>query len=301
MHKFGSSESLGIIDKETVDKKFLQNVSKKDGRYVAKLPRKDQHPRLYDNFILAKKRLESLLKRLRQNSALLKQYSDIINEQLKNNIAEEVNDNLPTIGKTYYMLHQAVTREDHTTSKLRIVHDASSKLKGPSLNDCLEAGESKYTYLFGTLIRFRLHNIAVVADIEKAFLNIGNQEDDRDVLRFLWKEDPFDKTSKLKVLRFTRVCFGVVSSMFHLEATIDHHLSCCLEDHPDINPDIINKTRHSLYVDNLSSGAEKLKDASELYIQFQSIFEKANMNLPKWKSNSTQRSTLQIHRCSSHG
>ena len=46
-----------------------------------KLPWKDQHPLLYDNFILAKKRLESLLKRLRQNSALLKQYSDIINEK----------------------------------------------------------------------------------------------------------------------------------------------------------------------------------------------------------------------------
>ena len=51
------------------------------------------------NLILAKKTLESLLKRLRHNSALLKQYSDIINEQLKNNIAEKVNDNLPTIGK----------------------------------------------------------------------------------------------------------------------------------------------------------------------------------------------------------
>ena len=95
--------------------------------------------------------------------------------------------------------------------------------------------------MFGTLIRFRLHNIAVVADIEKAFLNIGIQEDDRDALRFLWKEDPFDTTLKLKVSWYTRACFGLVSSMFHLEATIDHHLNYCLEDHPDINPDIINK------------------------------------------------------------
>ena len=71
------------------------------------------------------------------------------------------------------MSHQVDIREDHTTSKLRIVYDTSSKSKGPSLNDCLEAGESKYTDLFGTLIR--LHNIAVVADIEKAFLNIGIQ------------------------------------------------------------------------------------------------------------------------------
>ena len=67
--------------------------------------------------------------------------------------------------------------------------------------------------------------------------------------------------------------------MFHLEATIDHHFNRCLEDHPDINPDIINKIKHSLYVDDLSSGAEKLKDVLELYIQSRLIFENANMNL----------------------
>ena len=64
---------------------------------------------------------------------------------------------------------------------------------------------------------------------------------DRDVLRFLWEDNPFDATSKLKVLRLTRVCFRLVSSMFHLEATIDHHLNRCLEDYPDINPDTICK------------------------------------------------------------
>ena len=144
MHKFWSLESLGIIGKEIVVERFLKNVSKKDGRYEVKLPWKDQHPLLYDNFILAKKRLDSLPKRLKQSSALLKQYAHITNEQLKNIIVEEVNVNLPTIWKTYYILHQPVIREDHTTSTLRVVYDASSKLKGPSLNDCLEAGENRY-------------------------------------------------------------------------------------------------------------------------------------------------------------
>ena len=101
LHKFWSLESLGIVDKEIVEERFLQNVSKKDGRYVVKLRWKDQHQLYHENFILAKRRLEGLLKRLKQNSSLLKQYSDIINEQMKNNIVEEVSDNLPTIGKTY--------------------------------------------------------------------------------------------------------------------------------------------------------------------------------------------------------
>ena len=167
LHKFWSLESLGIIDKETVKERLLQNVSKKNGRFVLKLHWEDQHSLLCNNFILAKNRLE---KRLRQNSALLKQYSDIINEQLKNNRVKEDNNNLPTIRKTYYMSHQAVIREDHATLKLRVFYDASSKLKGPSLNNCLERGESRYTDLFGTLIRFILHNTAVAADLGKPLI-----------------------------------------------------------------------------------------------------------------------------------
>ena len=69
--------------------------------------------------------------------------------------------------------------------------------------------------------------------------------------------------------------------MFYLEATIDHHLNHCLEDHPDTNPDIINKIKHLLNVDNLSSETDKLKYSSAFYIQSRLIFEKANMNLQK--------------------
>ena len=40
--------------------------------------------------------------------------------------------------------------------------------------------------LFDVLIRFRSKDIGITADIEKALLQIGINETDRDVLRFLW-------------------------------------------------------------------------------------------------------------------
>ena len=38
-------------------------------------------------------------------------------------------------------------------------------------------------------MRFRLDNIAIVADIEKAFLQIGLQQEQRDVKLFIWPTD----------------------------------------------------------------------------------------------------------------
>lgn len=45
--------------------------------------------------------------------------------------------------------------------------------------------------------------------------------------------------------------------MFHLKVTADHHLNHHL-DYLDVNPDIINNIKRLLYVEDLSSGAEKM-------------------------------------------
>ncbi len=44
--------------------------------------------------------------------------------------------------------------------------------------------------LLNTIIRFRQHKIAVSADIEGMFLQVGVLEQDQPSLRFLWREDP---------------------------------------------------------------------------------------------------------------
>ena len=42
----------------------------------------------------------------------------------------------------------------------------------------------------GVLIRFRMYFIAILADIEKVFLQIEIQENEHDVTGFLWVTDP---------------------------------------------------------------------------------------------------------------
>ena len=72
--------------------------------------------------------------------------------------------------------------------------------------------------LCGLLLRLRIYKVALTADIEKAFLQVGLQPADRDVTTFLWLKDPTKPLSKdnLQIYRFTRVPFGVISRLFLL-------------------------------------------------------------------------------------
>nr|XP_047135304.1 uncharacterized protein LOC124812545 [Hydra vulgaris] len=136
-------------------------------RYNVNLPFKEDHPPLSDNFDLCIKRFK---------------------EQLQNSIIERVIDK-NKFEKVQYLPHQPVLRNDKVTSKVRIVFDASSSVDGPSLNDCLYPGPSLTTSLYGILLRFRAQNIAFVADIKKAFLQITLSPEDRDYVQFLWLEN----------------------------------------------------------------------------------------------------------------
>ena len=76
-------------------------------------------------------------------------------------------------------------QEDKKTKKYRIMFDASSKIIGPTLNNCLYSGLSLISYSCDVLIRFWYHRIAIVADIVKAFSIVNMTEHNRNVLRFL--------------------------------------------------------------------------------------------------------------------
>ena len=75
--------------------------------------------------------------------------------------------------------------------------------------------------IFDVLLRFRVNQEALTGNVEKAFLMVGITEEDRDVLRFLWVDDIDKLLPEIVVLRFTRVVFGVSSSLFLLNATLN--------------------------------------------------------------------------------
>ena len=89
---------------------------------------------------------------------------------------------------TFYMPHKPVIRESASTTKVRMVFDASAKphLLANSINECMYTGLSLQPLLWDILIRACMSTHLVLADIQKAFWQIGVREEERDILRFLF-------------------------------------------------------------------------------------------------------------------
>jgi len=146
-------------------------------------------------------------------------------EQLQLGIIERVSDESTHMNnsETHYLPHHSVIRQDNSTTKLCIVYDASAKAAGRSLNDCLFSEPKFNQSILDIILRFRCYRVALVADVEKAFLMVSVTDSDRDMLRFLWVDDVNKASPAIMQMRFTRVVFGVSASPFLLNATIQHH------------------------------------------------------------------------------
>ncbi|CAB3994168.1 Hypothetical predicted protein, partial [Paramuricea clavata] len=215
LRRFWDLESLGISKEEkSVVEEFTSTIGFKAGRYHVELPWKEHHPLLPDNYEMSRKRLWSLLERLKRDPEVLKEYDAVIKDQLTKGVVEIVQkEDIGELGKVHYIPHHAVIRRDKETTKLRIVYDASAKTS------------------------------------EKASLMIAVSEADRNVLRFLWFDDVWSDQPKIIVLRFTRVVFGVSSSPFLLNATISHHI----EQYRAQDPAFVEAFMRAVYVDDLNS------------------------------------------------
>ena len=288
LKSFWKSENIGIqgIEKSVYDE-FNNNIKFEENQYEVKLPFKSDHDVIEDNYSLSLNRLKSLWKKFKKDDKLFEQCDNIIKEQLELGIIEEVPPDVHNVGKTSYLPHRPVIKEDRSTTKVRMVFDASAKNKGPSLNDCLDAGPSLSPSLFGVLLRFRSFNTAIVADIEKAFLQIALNKDDRDYVRFIWfKTMNFEKFEdcELQEYRLCRVLFGVSSSPFLLSATLIHHIM----QYSDEDPELVEKILESLHVDDLNSGANTDEEAYKIFVDCKTKLAQGGFNLRKFQSNSSK-------------
>ncbi len=293
LERFWNLESIGILPNEITiqEDKFVQeyqdsSIRLENGRYCAKLPWKPNHDPLPTNEAVARGRTRSTVRRLAKNPEMLKTYDELINEQLQRGFIERVANPETTNGYCHYIPHHAVLKDSPTTP-IRIVYDCSCRPNAnqPSLNSCLSIGPDILNDMTAILVRFRCYRYALTADIEKAFLNISLDEEDRDATRFFWLSDPTNPESSFDVFRFKSILFGASCSPFILNATIKKHL----DNH---NDPITQRMKAYIYVDNLASGTDNEDEATIYFKHTRSVMSSANFNLREWNSNSSKLRAL---------
>lgn len=158
-----------------------------DGRYIVRLPLKTSVDLLNfgnsrDYAVIGLRRMEN---RFIRDTSLKQQYCDFLceYESLGHMRRAERPSNLSS---TYYIPHHCVLKKTSSSTKLRVVFDASCRTSaGSSLNDHLYTGQKLQQDLSSIIMRWRMHSIVVITDIEKMFRQIMVHQDDVDLQRIV--------------------------------------------------------------------------------------------------------------------
>ena len=284
-------ETMGIYDHElhmhdeATIKSFKDTVrlDPETGQYEVGLPFNNRKHLLKDNFRQAFAR-----SRREQNNMISdEEYRNLFSEALEtlktHSYIEQVDMNQPVAGPIVYLPYRGIIRKDHSSTKCRIVMDASAKpsINDFSLNQALYTGPNKIADLAQCLLRFMLGKYACIADIKQVFLRIWIRCIDRDAQRFLVPEDMLDPNSKMLCFRYTYVMFGSVASPYLLAAVLEKHiLDTCKNDL------VKNALLTNTYVDNVSFAADLEHVIDSFFTESINDMDQGSFELRQWASNS---------------
>ena len=175
--------------------KVSNSLRFEDGHYVVAVPWKDERPVLPNNKPAAEKRLISIERKLTQDPVTAKAYQDVIDDYLAKNYIRKVPPDEPQPDEEWLLPHFPVVRPDKTSTKTRIVFDASAEYLGKSVNGEALTGPKLQADLFAILVRFRKEPVALVGDISQMYHQLALTPEDRPLRRFLWRNLDLSRAS----------------------------------------------------------------------------------------------------------
>ncbi|XP_062534712.1 uncharacterized protein LOC134203896 [Armigeres subalbatus] len=254
------------------------------GRFVVQLPKKQfLVDRLGDTQLIATRRFMALERRLDTDPIVKKMYSDFINEYLRMQHMSEISArDLSTVPVAYFLPHHAVLKPDSTTTKLRVVFDAScASTSGVSLNEALMVGPVVQDDLTSITLRFRLRKYAMTADIEKMYRMIKMHPMDHPLQCIVWRED---STKPLRMFMLTTVTYGTSSAPY----LATRCLKKLAEDEKNNFPAATDTILYEFYVDDMLKSVDSLEEAVQLSQDLIEVLSTAGLTLRKWSSNSRE-------------
>lgn len=270
------------------------HVRDNTGRYVVRLPFiTEPESQLGNSRVAAERRLRHIERRLSEQPTLRAQYQDFMNEYAL--LGHMKVANRPATKASYFLPHHFVVKESSSTTRLRVVFDASCKTtSGRSLNDLQLIGPRLQEDMATIVMRFRKHAVALTADITKMYRQVAVNEADWDYQRILWRSDTAEE---IKEWQLTTVTYGMAASPFLAVRALQQLAMDEQQSYPRASRVIMT----DFYVDDLITGCDSSEEAADLRNELCDLMSCAGMELRKWSTNceETQRTIPEAIRESS--
>ena len=175
------------------------------------------------------------------------------------------------------MPHHAICKPSSTTTKLRVVFDASAKSDtGRSLNQTLHTGPTLQPKLFDHLLRFRVYKYVMTGDIEQMYRQVLINPPDRQFQRIPWQ-----RNGRIETFELNTVTFGVSAAPYLAIRTL-HQLAA---DERARFPRASASLIRDFYVDDWITGADTLREILEMRDEMVELLRSGGFNIQKWGSN----------------
>ncbi|XP_038118237.1 uncharacterized protein LOC119769517 [Culex quinquefasciatus] len=272
------------VDENRCEEFFAKTTTRNaTGRYVVRLPLTD-NPEIVlgDSKTIAERRFLGLERRLDRDPATKEAYHKFMHEYLSLGHMELVDGPVDYRRPHCYLPHHPVFKQSSTTTKVRVVFDASCKTSsGYSVNEKMLVGLVVQPDLLSTLLKFRFQAVALVADVEKMYRQVLVHPDDRPLQRIVWRFNPTDPISTYELRTVT---YGTASAPFLATRT----LAQIAQDNKELHPDAAEAVARDFYVDDLISGAPDVETAIKLRREISTMLAAAGFPLKKWASNAPE-------------
>ena len=304
LQKFWDLEHLGLVEtdsKLSLDEEIAWNLvekgthfNTKEKRWYTSMPWKSDRKIPYDNLSKSIAVCHRIFQKYSKDNIKMdlmnKSYDAFLEKGFSKVIAEIPVQNSINLRKlliekaknpNFHVLETHPVFRDSASTPCRICLNAASL--GPtnrSLNSYLYSGPCLLPQLLHVLILFRCRRYGFAMDVEKLFLQIKLQQEDRPFMQYCQKIKDKNNTEKIKFMQFSSVPFGIVTSPFLASYVLSRHIDRFRDQY---------KTgarflRH-IYVDDLITSADTLETAQTACAE---IFEMMNLgSFPthKWISN----------------
>ncbi|XP_058465271.1 uncharacterized protein LOC131438898 [Malaya genurostris] len=283
MSKFWELENVYTENSLTADETIVEqhfettHYREVSGRYVVRLPFNGMEGQLGDSYDAARKRLDKLMVQLAKNPVKQNEYYNFLSEYLSlGHMTETVGC---TDGGGYYIPHHAVYKASSSTTKTRVVFDASAKTTtGLSLNDTLLVGPTVQNDIVSIILRFCIHQVVLTADISKMYRQVKLYKDDCKYQRILW----WNSDGHLKTYELQTVTYGVASSPHHATRVL---LQLAVDEGADL-PLAGRIIVEDSYIDDFLTGGSSIEEVIRIYSELTELLRRGGFEVHKFCSNS---------------